>query len=123
VKPSFSKIKVLITVMTYPHPSESHQELVCTAGITEAGEWVRLHPIDYRYRGQDGFATSFPVGLCIPYNMPVTPALSGLPDFEQGTGEPRGERGGEPCLSCTVHLLLGQLVDGRDSRQCTNGFA
>lgn len=36
--------------MTYPHPSESHQELVCTAGITEAREWVRLYPIDYRYR-------------------------------------------------------------------------
>lgn len=50
MKPSFSKTKVLITVMTYPHPSESHQELVCTAGITEAGEWVRLYPIDYRYR-------------------------------------------------------------------------
>ncbi len=50
MKPSFSKTKVLITVMTYPHPSESHQELVCTAGITESGEWVRLYPIDYRYR-------------------------------------------------------------------------
>jgi len=50
VKPVFSKTKVLITVMTYPHPSESHQELVCTAGITDAGEWVRLYPIDYRYR-------------------------------------------------------------------------
>jgi hypothetical protein len=50
VRPSFSNTKVLITVMTYPHPSESHQELVCTAGITEAGEWVRLYPIDYRYR-------------------------------------------------------------------------
>jgi hypothetical protein len=50
VTPSFSKTKVLITGMTYPHPYESHQELVCTAGITEAGEWVRLHPIDYRYR-------------------------------------------------------------------------
>lgn len=42
--------KVLITVMTYPHPSRSHQELVCTAGITEQNEWVRLYPIDYRYR-------------------------------------------------------------------------
>jgi hypothetical protein len=41
---------VFITVMTYPHPSESHQELVCTAGISENGEWVRLYPIDYRYR-------------------------------------------------------------------------
>ena len=46
----FTKTKVLITVMTYPHPSRGHQELVCTAGITENQEWVRLYPIDYRYR-------------------------------------------------------------------------
>lgn len=44
---------VLITVMTYPHPSRGHQELVCTAGITRSGEWVRLYPIDYRYRPRD----------------------------------------------------------------------
>lgn len=42
--------KVLILVMTYPHPSRGYQELVCTAGITETLEWVRLYPIDYRYR-------------------------------------------------------------------------
>ena len=29
--------KVLITVMTYPHPSRGYQELVCTAGVTESG--------------------------------------------------------------------------------------
>lgn len=46
----FVPTKVLITVMTYPHPSRGYQELVCTAGITEAREWVRLYPIDYRYR-------------------------------------------------------------------------
>ena len=50
MSPTFTTTKVLITVMTYPHPSEAHQELVCTAGITEAHEWVRLYPIDYRYR-------------------------------------------------------------------------
>ncbi|MBL8148045.1 MAG: hypothetical protein JNL34_16835 [Anaerolineae bacterium] len=44
---------VLITVMTYPHPSRGHQELVCTAGLTRSGEWVRLYPIDYRYRPRD----------------------------------------------------------------------
>lgn len=43
-------VKILITVMTYPHPSRGYQELVCTAGVTEALEWVRLYPIDYRYR-------------------------------------------------------------------------
>lgn len=43
------KTKVLITVKTYPVPSQKYQEVVCTAGITESGEWVRLYPIDYRY--------------------------------------------------------------------------
>lgn len=42
--------RVLMTVMTYPHPSEGYQELVCTAGITESLDWVRLYPVDYRYR-------------------------------------------------------------------------
>ncbi|NLY74725.1 MAG: hypothetical protein GX075_05420 [Firmicutes bacterium] len=46
----FQKTRVLILVMTYPHPSRGYQELVCTAGITEDLEWVRLYPIDYRYR-------------------------------------------------------------------------
>jgi hypothetical protein len=45
--------QVLITVLTYPHPSRGHQELVCTAGITREGEWVRLYPIDYRYRPRE----------------------------------------------------------------------
>lgn len=45
--------KILITVMTYPHPSRGYQELVCTAGINEQGEWIRLYPIDYRYRPRD----------------------------------------------------------------------
>lgn len=44
------RTRILITVMTYPHPSTTYQELLCTAGITESGEWVRLYPIDYRYR-------------------------------------------------------------------------
>lgn len=42
--------RVLMTVMTYPHPSDGYLELVCTAGITEELKWVRLYPIDYRYR-------------------------------------------------------------------------
>ena len=45
-----SKTKVLITVLTYPHPSTKYKELICTAGITEQGEWVRLYPIPVRYQ-------------------------------------------------------------------------
>lgn len=47
---ALQRTRVLITVMTYPHPSMKHTELVCTAGVTDRGEWVRLYPIDYRYR-------------------------------------------------------------------------
>lgn len=47
---SAQKTRVLITVMTYPHPSHGYQELVCTAGLTEELQWVRLYPVDYRYR-------------------------------------------------------------------------
>ena len=41
--------KIFITVMTYPRPSQRYVEVICTAGITEDGQWVRLYPIDYRY--------------------------------------------------------------------------
>jgi len=44
------RIKVLITVKTYPTPSKSYEELVCTAGVRVDGSFIRLHPIDYRYR-------------------------------------------------------------------------
>lgn len=50
MKTRYESTRVLMTVMTYPHPSERYTELVCTAGVTDAGEWVRSYPIDYRYR-------------------------------------------------------------------------
>lgn len=45
-----SKVKVLITVKTYPTPSKRYKEIVCTAGVKEDGNWLRLYPINYRYR-------------------------------------------------------------------------
>jgi len=50
MRAGFELTKVLITVLTYPHPSKQYQEIVCTAGVTEGGKWIRLYPIDYRYR-------------------------------------------------------------------------
>lgn len=37
--------KVLITVTTYPLPSRSYDELVCTAWILENGDWIRIYPV------------------------------------------------------------------------------
>jgi len=44
-----NRVKVLITVKTYPLPSVKYGELVCTAGMLEDGAFIRLYPIDYRY--------------------------------------------------------------------------
>ena len=41
-------LKVLITVKTYPIPSAKYEELVCTAGVTEEGDFIRLYPINFR---------------------------------------------------------------------------
>lgn len=46
---NYEKKKVLITAKTYPHPSATYQELVCTTGVLEDGTFIRLYPIDYRY--------------------------------------------------------------------------
>lgn len=37
--------KVLLTVTTYPLPSRSYDELVCSAGFLENGEWIRIYPV------------------------------------------------------------------------------
>lgn len=45
--------KVLIAVKTYPTISAKYDELVCTAGFTEDGEWIRIYPIPYRKKSYD----------------------------------------------------------------------
>lgn len=42
------KTRILVTVKTYPHISGEYDELVCTAGITEDGRWIRIYPIPFR---------------------------------------------------------------------------
>lgn len=43
------KHKVLITVTTYPLPSRSYDELVCTAGVLENGQWIRIYPVPLKF--------------------------------------------------------------------------
>jgi hypothetical protein len=42
------KQRILITVKTYPQLSKTYGETVCTAGITESGQWIRLYPVPFR---------------------------------------------------------------------------
>ena len=41
--------EVFITVKTYPQPSSSYGELVCTAGLLNGEQWVRIYPIPFRF--------------------------------------------------------------------------
>lgn len=40
--------RVLVTVLTYPTPSNKYIETVCTAGITEDFQWIRIYPLKLR---------------------------------------------------------------------------
>ena len=44
-----AKFRVLITVTTYPLPSRSYDELVCTAGVLEDGSWIRIYPVPFQF--------------------------------------------------------------------------
>jgi|WetSurMetagenome_2_1015567.scaffolds.fasta_scaffold45265_2 hypothetical protein len=50
---SIDRAKVLITVKTYPLPSNKYEELVCTAGVLEDGKWIRIYPIPFRSLPQE----------------------------------------------------------------------
>ncbi len=43
-----AKKKILVTVKTYPTISTKYDELVCTAGFDEDGNWIRIYPIPFR---------------------------------------------------------------------------
>lgn len=53
IRPEWVKKRVLIVVKTYPNPSMQYQETVCTAGITDNGNWIRLYPVTYRHLPYD----------------------------------------------------------------------
>ncbi len=45
-------LRVFVTVKTYPVPSAGYDELACTARVREDGSFIRLYPIDFRYRSE-----------------------------------------------------------------------
>ncbi len=49
---NYEKKKVLVTVKAYPEKSKKYGASVCTAGITDQGEFIRLYPIPFEnFRG------------------------------------------------------------------------
>lgn len=51
MSPGMERARVLITVKTYPNPSEMHGEIVCVAGVRldlAVPSWIRLYPMRFR---------------------------------------------------------------------------
>lgn len=55
MKPGYTERRILIWGKTYPELSKKHIETVCTAGVLETGEPVRLYPITFRYLNDEQF--------------------------------------------------------------------
>lgn len=68
--------RILITCKTYPQPSLSHQEVVCTAGIRDNGQFIRLYPLNFRKQPAE---QQFPKYSCISV------------DAKRNSGDPRPE--------------------------------
>ncbi len=47
------KMKILITVKTYPTLSTKYDETVCTAGFTEKGALIRIYPLAFRKKSYE----------------------------------------------------------------------
>lgn len=60
------RMKILLAVTTYPQPSRSYDELVCTAGLLEDGTWVRLYPVPLSFLSR------------LKNKRPNTPGLSSM---------------------------------------------
>lgn len=53
--PAYEEKRILIWGKTYPELSIRHIETVCTAGVLETGQPLRLYPITYRYLSGERF--------------------------------------------------------------------
>ncbi|NLH20567.1 MAG: hypothetical protein GX463_00080 [Methanothrix sp.] len=52
---TWEKKRVLVTVKAYPEKSKKYGEVVCTIGLTDEGDWIRLYPIPFNvFSGRDG---------------------------------------------------------------------
>ncbi|VVB62829.1 Uncharacterised protein [uncultured archaeon] len=52
---TWEKKRVLVTVKAYPEKSRKYGEVVCTIGLTDEGDWIRLYPIPFNiFSGRDG---------------------------------------------------------------------
>lgn len=97
---AFEWAKVLVTVKTYPTPSQRHIETVCVAGVridTPAPEWIRLYPIPFRTASFDYEFSKYQI-----IDVPVRP---------RGSRDPRPES----YQPKNDEIVLGEKIDSKNN--------
>ena len=60
-------MRVFIIAKTYPELSSKYGETVCTAGVDEAGNPLRLYPIPFRYLSGPQRFKRYQWSKCVSY--------------------------------------------------------
>lgn len=105
---------VLMVVKTYPTPSNSYGELVCTAGIRLRDmKWIRIYPYPFRLLGQDNRFKKWSV-----MRMPLVKATSdprpdsyNLVDANQITKVRDYDLNGDKFWTDRMHFIRSTAVD------------
>ena len=97
--PFLSQARVLITVKAYPKPSGKYEELVCTAGFTEDGKWIRIYPVPYRFLADDQMYPK--------YSWITLDLVRNTSDFRPESYRPK--------QGLDEHIQVGQVLGTRDA--------
>lgn len=80
--------KFLLTVTTYPLPSRTYDELVCTAGICEDGSWIRIYPMPLSYLREQKLKGVTKVRKYTWMELDVVPRTDSKKDFRPESYSP-----------------------------------
>lgn len=121
--PVYAEKSILIAVKTYPTLSARYDELVCTAGIDENGNWFRIYPIPFRKLDYDKQYKKYSwLTLALERNERDFRPESYRPTFIEGaqiTGEIKADGGAWverrkhvlKKVYCSLELLLHEAKD------------
>lgn len=91
-----ARTKVLITVKTYPSISTKYEEIVCTAGMKENGEWIRIYPVPFR---KLPYAQQYPKYQWVEIDM-----VKNTSDFRPESYRPRN-------IDAEDLIVIGEKID------------
>lgn len=83
-----ARVRFLLTVTTYPLPSRTYDELVCTAGIREDGSWIRIYPMPLSFLKEQKLNGNIKVRKYTWLELDVVPRADLKKDFRPESYSP-----------------------------------